>query len=655
MLLAARDEDLARSGLGSPATRKRLGIGEPLSVKQTEARTGVKDAASYEIPYHDVRGKRVEYTRLKLIPMTDSVGIRYWQEEKTIPRIYVPPLTDWVKIAQDPRRLITITEGEKKAACATLLGMPTLGLGGVWSWKSKRWGLSELTDFDWFEWSGRDVEICYDGDLYSNEDVATALRALTGTLTKRGARVFVRYLPTTDGISKMDDFLVARGVEAYQRLERVESDNSRELVALNDRVAYLENLNAYVSIHDGLLLKTDMDVHRKFGTTKINSDSGKEIQATKVWMSWPHRRTLLDVTYAPAAPRIVDNRYNYWNGWGVKPRRGSCSELLTIIRSMEASDWFLRWLAYPIQNPGAKMHSASVVWSIDQGTGKSFIGDIMRDIYGENSAVITSGALHDERYEWARRVQFVVGEEVNDYAGRADYNALKSLITGERIRLNPKYSPSFELPNTMNLYFTSNNPDAMKIDTSDRRFFVSRLDRLPENDTPTKEAKFWRDMGRWRKSGGASHFMNYLLKEVDCSGFNTQTRPPVTHAKTEMIHSSMSGLEQWCAHLIADPDAAMEEALGDLAKSIPRGRDVFTVAQIAVWLPEELRETKNVTTLLGKALERVNAVKFLRTVKVDGKVVRLVAIRNIKTWKSIDDPREWAANYEGKMTRLRRG
>ena len=214
LLKAARASDLQLSGLNSKSIITKLKLTTLLDAEQTRELTGISDAVSYEIPYFDLKGRATNFSRWKLIPLKDPLPFKYYQAPKTVPRLYLPPLVNWTRLASDVSQRLILTEGEKKSATACLHGMPCIGLGGVWSWKAKKWGQDVLRDFDQFEWEGREVEICYDGDLYSNANVARAMGALCLAMSERGARVFMRILPNTDGRSSLDEFLVEHGVEA---------------------------------------------------------------------------------------------------------------------------------------------------------------------------------------------------------------------------------------------------------------------------------------------------------------------------------------------------------------------------------------------------------------------------------------------------------
>ncbi len=641
-----RKDDLDRSGLGKPTTVRKLRYGEMLSKAQTYDATAVEDAVSYEIPYFDPAGNPLNYTRWKLFPITETNQPKYIQEEKTIPRLYLPPLIDWKKVCADPSIRIIITEGEKKAACATNMGLPCIALGGVWSFTAKKWHMKVIPDWDWFELKDREIEICYDGDMYTNDNVAKALDALTMMLTKRGARVFIRYLQMTEGLSKLDDFLVARGVNAYQKLECYEADNSAQMTNLNDDLVYIKDTQTYYSTYDRILYGDIGRLKRNYGHIKILSESGKQIAAIDEWTQWPHMRKVDRMTYAPGEAQFINGELNDWPGWGAEPKRGNCKEFLDVIKTIDNWDWLLQWLAYPIQNPGVKMFSSVLIWSIEQGTGKTFIGDVMRDIYGLNSNVITSVELHDDSFVWMRNKQFILGEEVMQMRSKAESGMLKHIITGDTITINEKYVPTFKLPNCANLMFTSNKPDAIILDQNDRRFFVGKLDR-------ERPMKFWNHLDAWRKKeGGPSAFMYYLVNSVDCSQFNPRAAAPETTEKKQMQDAAMTSLQQWVSDLLLDPIVAIATVVGDvgLAKEALK-RDVFSIEQMLHWIPEDLKRG-NIRVTLSGALTTLGAVRNSSPVKMhDGRQVKLFAIKNIEYWKErVGRNREWAANYEKKLT-----
>jgi hypothetical protein len=646
LLTALRDADLEKSGLDDPKLIKKLGLTRVLGPDEVREKLGINNAAAYEIPYFDLDGRAIDYSRFKLFPTKGDLDFSYFQPEKTIPHIYAPPLAQWRKIAADASQRIVLTEGEKKAACGCLHGLDAIGLGGVWNWKAKKWDIDVLRDFDQFVWKGREVEVCFDGDLYTNENVSRALSALCEALSNRGARIYIRRLPPIDGVSKLDDFLVRhgdKGRDAYEQLEREEATDSAALWALNDDLVYVTEVKAFWSVRDRLWYDTASRLLLKYGSIRAG-----RVRAIERWVyDWPHRREARRQTYAPDQPQFTAaGDLNVWRQWGAEPASGDISVVKRIVSGFGDETFqraFWQWLAYPIQNPGAKINWAVVLWSREHGTGKSYVADLMRDIYGDNAEVITSSDLYDERSTWLRHKQFIAAEEVTKSNDWRAADRLKVYITSDTVRINEKYEPAHSLPNVANLLLLSNHSDAVRIDSADRRYLVAEVHNDP------RDARLWDEAHKFRKQGGAAHLMHYLRHEVDCSKFNPKGRAPMTDDKRAMIHESKSSLERWVADLIGDLDNQLGEELAKLV----RGRDVFTVDELMNALPEELEKQHPTPAAFSKALVSEGAIRFgggvLKTRNGDSR--RLVALRNLEWWRQhVNDAEAWRANYSQEMT-----
>jgi len=222
-------EDLARSGL-TARDAKRLGI-EFVPANRADAfgRQRPLMPESYLIPYFDLDGHSISFSRQRFlapyVPPGEKKERRYTQPAGASPRFYLAPLgVRWQRIATDPATPLFVTEGEKKAAALCKLGIPTIGLGGVWNW-CQREGAGEpsapLDDFNRFDWHGRSVKIAFDSDAQFKTSVQHAIRALAAELIKRGAIPSAVQLPQLNGSTKTgaDDFLVHNGFGAKARKE----------------------------------------------------------------------------------------------------------------------------------------------------------------------------------------------------------------------------------------------------------------------------------------------------------------------------------------------------------------------------------------------------------------------------------------------------
>lgn len=121
-----------------------------------------------------------------------------------------------------------LTEGEKKSVLSTLLGMPVIGLGGIWMWKAGKDDDGLNDDLTRYVQTGRDVVIIFDSDAAETprkaRDFAECSRRLAVALEPCGSRLYRFDLPPVDGCDKtgLDDWLLANGGDVMHLLALIE-------------------------------------------------------------------------------------------------------------------------------------------------------------------------------------------------------------------------------------------------------------------------------------------------------------------------------------------------------------------------------------------------------------------------------------------------
>lgn len=647
---------LASSGL-SATDAKRLGI-VVLSASATKKLSPTfLPYPALKLPYTDLRGKATGFYRIRYLGDLNGFDAlrkkppRYVQPPNTTAEVFVPRFTtvDWSALAADSTRALFITEGELKAACATKLGYPTLGLGGVWSWRSAKKTLAILPMLkNDIKWKTRPTYIVFDSDFATKPDVMRALLALARELTSLGAVPYVVTLPDVveDGKTGLDDFFVARGKVEFDTLVRDARPfaDATELWALNTEVLYVRDPGLIVVAEDGRRIsprafKEHAYANRHFVETTINAKGEEKMQRKPLapaWLEWGSRAECSHLTYAPGATRITDSgAYNLWSGWGVTPKRGDVSRWHRLLDYMfkgedpGAREWFERWIAYPLQHPGAKLYTAVVIWGTGQGTGKSLIGYSIGRLYGKNYSEITDQDLASSFNEWAEAKQFVMGDDVtgSEYK-KALADRLKSMITREQLRVNTKYVPSYVVPDCVNYYFTSQHPDAFILDDFDRRYFVHEAPQEPLGDP------FYKDYDAWYRSDeGAGALFDYFLR-LPLGDFSPRARAFETRAKHAMKLDSKSDVGSFVAELRDAPENVLRMG------SVPIRGDLLTSGQLlALYDPQG---TKRVTANgLTRELKRAGFRLYDggRVVRTTRGTVRLVIVRNRERWLAAS-PRE---------------
>lgn len=187
-----------------------------------------RKGAGFLIPYFSYNGKPAEMFRYRYFETkqrnhwtgTDEEQRKYDQPGRSKPEIYLPHLNnvDWPKILADKSVSIAIVEGELKAACVTKHVMPCVGLGGVWNYASKKLNVKFLQSLEHFHWKGREVDIIFDSDIATNDQVFLAAKRLARLLKERDAKVRIVILPHGKSKVGADDYVFQHGPDKLKEL-----------------------------------------------------------------------------------------------------------------------------------------------------------------------------------------------------------------------------------------------------------------------------------------------------------------------------------------------------------------------------------------------------------------------------------------------------
>lgn len=229
-------------------------------------------------------------------------------------------------------------------------------------------------------------------------------------------------------------------------------------------------------------------------------------------------------------------KLNTWKGWPLVPKEGSCDRLLELLAYLcnheenrpDLFQWVLRWMAYPLQHPGAKMASAIILHG-PQGTGKSTVFQTLAKIYGDYATVLNQRGLEDKfNADWSDSKLLIVAEEV---VTRQEMwhikNELKELVTGEWLRINPKNIAAYRQRNQINIIYLSNDKQPLPLENDDRRHCVIWTPQMLDES-------FYDDVFLELEHGGVEAFYHYLLN-IDLGDFHPKKRPPMTEAKKSLI------------------------------------------------------------------------------------------------------------------------
>ena len=180
-------------------------------------------------------------------------GPKYLHPKGEPNSLFIPPGFD-ISQAQD----LWITEGELKALCGFLRGLPVVALGGVYNWrtsgpeaellaegeklKDEEALLPELAQVNW---SGKKVTLLYDSDITPGHKAYDAFPRLAEQLYRLGAEeVRILSLPSVAQGQKtgLDEFILARKEQALPDLQAMKDRKEPYLPIRDGALAYAERL-----------------------------------------------------------------------------------------------------------------------------------------------------------------------------------------------------------------------------------------------------------------------------------------------------------------------------------------------------------------------------------------------------------------------------
>ncbi|MBP8218127.1 MAG: bifunctional DNA primase/polymerase [Aeromonas sp.] len=259
----------------------------------------------------------------------------------------------------------------------------------------------------------------------------------------------------------------------------------------------------------------------------------------KWWQESEHRRMAQDVVFDPAET-CSSLMMNLFDGWPLTPSpagKNGCALIrhhLSLLcgHRLDEYEFLVNWIAYPLQNPGAKMASSVVMFGAE-GPGKSLLWElVVKRIYGDYGTTIGQAQLESQFTGWQSRKLFALAEEVVSREEMRHYKGvLKHLITGDTLQINEKNMPVREEKNHLNMVFLSNSTLPMALDDGDRRYLVLYVDKVMPKE-------YFEELVHEINNGGVEAFYQYLL-ERDLTGFDAHTKPPLNEEKQGLIDGSL--------------------------------------------------------------------------------------------------------------------
>lgn len=276
-----------------------------------------------------------------------------------------------------------------------------------------------------------------------------------------------------------------------------------------------------------------------------------------LWLASSERRTIRqdELVFDPtnSAP---ESSLNLYDGFAMKPKPGNFAPILELLNHLcadsaesdagvyDVMDWVLKWLALPLQRPGAKMRTA-LVFHGPQGTGKNLFFEVIAAIYGRYALVVGQAELEEKYNDWMSQKLFLIGDEVIAKQELYDQkNKLKTFITGTVVHIHGKFLPLRTERNHINVVFLSNEEQPLALEPSDRRYFVIY--------TPPQRADgLYQEVAQCIKNGGIEAFYHHLM-HLQLGDFNEFSKPIITTAKKDLINLGLKPSQRFAYEWLSE-------------------------------------------------------------------------------------------------------
>lgn len=200
------------------------------------------------------------------------------------------------------------------------------------------------------------------------------------------------------------------------------------------------------------------------------------------------------VNYLSQNPKI----FNTYNGMKAKLVSelsvSKCSKILNHIKEVlcandnDKYEYFLTWLSHIVQYPEKKTKIMMILYSDAQQPGKGIIAEkLVESVFGVDNSFKTNSIndmLGDFNGLTSNKI-FAVIDEVNgggDLLNNNKIQKLKSLITDQFQTINKKYFEAEQNIDYLNFMMLTNESNAMKIESSDKRTCVFKVSDHRVND-----------------------------------------------------------------------------------------------------------------------------------------------------------------------------
>ncbi|KAI9091430.1 hypothetical protein DFS34DRAFT_670029 [Phlyctochytrium arcticum] len=299
--------------------------------------------------------------------------------------------------------------------------------------------------------------------------------------------------------------------------------------------------------------------HLRMYEEKKTPKGKKYVASSQIFHFWDNCDSILTFKNIVMKPSYVGDQpfkeLNLFRGFKAKQLlqydKDKIQPLLNHIKDVlnggidEHFNYNIDWLASIVQFPGEKNRTALISYG-EQGTGKNMPYEFFSEkVIGRDHYLYLNNLddLTGQFTSLSTAKTFVLGDEISFAGGYRTNSIIKSKVTQAWQKLEKKGVDPVMIDDYMNLAFLSNHDDCMRIEDTDRRYYVKRTSSIHRNDH-----KYFSKLAATLTDDTANHFFTYLMQR-DLSSFNVRNIPE-TEEKQDMKIWAKTPIELFADELL---------------------------------------------------------------------------------------------------------
>ena len=293
---------------------------------------------------------------------------------------------------------------------------------------------------------------------------------------------------------------------------------------------------------------------------KTKDNNGEFLPFLRKWRNDPERRIVEELVYK-LPEDCKPNEATLFGGFAYKKieeeltpeerdkyieiYRGLISNIAS--EDSEVFDALLKNFARVIQKPFERPDICIILRSTIHGVGKESLVNVIKSLIGKNIAHYISDDSFWDKHDAMKEGALVVHLEEAGLSNKKMADALKARITSNVCTMRPCGVSSYNVPNVALYIFTTNKECPVKIEESDRRYFIINA-KGREWSSPDEMAAYWDYIYSIIYTPKFLRAIGEYLETIDLTGFIPR-RFPITEYKEAIMDVSetpeVQFLKQW--------------------------------------------------------------------------------------------------------------